>query len=541
MEMLEFTGNWFIDLGILGFVNLMEEVYGWDLEKIEKLLADDFEKTVFWYFPLGYLFYHSKLSALRKEIANIKKKIKEKEKELAKQKEELSTTPNNKEVEKIQKKIIKVQHKLEELEKELSNKEAIMSNAKREFIKRVSGEKLNLKNLIPDFKLNPPPYNRNFYLFNSKEMKKDIGKSLNYLILLLKGDFNRLSKIKSKGLSYEIYPDSTVNPFLFSQTEFPNVSYNLPHSISKLNRLIQIKLPLYLPLLTFYNAFYFIYGKSIVFYTNNLKISYAINTKLKLLSQKSKEQENLFKITWMAILDQLIEEKAEFSLEHMYLIEYSGISNQKLINVEYIGISKLQAEFLMDDKIRDRLNTNVITKATKQKIIETKWMIEEFIKNKPLLPIIFENINLFLNNTVNFKDTLIFIYSAALDKVIAELNMEKTNLFSDDFFFRNKLVYEKAKDTIRGYFYLRSVAEELFSQESQDERKALAYQLFSRLRKNQKYSFVNEILKALNRKEADGVKTLINHIFRNILSNDRTWQSDAVPILAGLIGGGSYE
>jgi len=25
---LEFTGNWFIDLGILGFVNLMEEVYG---------------------------------------------------------------------------------------------------------------------------------------------------------------------------------------------------------------------------------------------------------------------------------------------------------------------------------------------------------------------------------------------------------------------------------------------------------------------------------------------------------------------------------
>ena len=25
---LEFTGNWFIDAGILGFVNLMEEVYG---------------------------------------------------------------------------------------------------------------------------------------------------------------------------------------------------------------------------------------------------------------------------------------------------------------------------------------------------------------------------------------------------------------------------------------------------------------------------------------------------------------------------------
>ena len=81
----------------------------------------------------------------------------------------------------------------------------------------------------------------------------------------------------------------------------------------------------------------------------------------------------------------------------------------------------------------------------------------------------------------------------------------------------------------------------MFSQNSPDERKTLAYRLFSRLRKNQKYSFVNEILKALNGKDVDDVKTLINHIFRNILSNDKTWQSDAVPILAGLIGGGSDE
>jgi len=34
MQELRFTGNWFIDAGILGFVNLMEEVYGWDLKKI---------------------------------------------------------------------------------------------------------------------------------------------------------------------------------------------------------------------------------------------------------------------------------------------------------------------------------------------------------------------------------------------------------------------------------------------------------------------------------------------------------------------------
>lgn len=33
---LHFTGNWFIDAGILGFVNLMEEVYGWELEELQK-------------------------------------------------------------------------------------------------------------------------------------------------------------------------------------------------------------------------------------------------------------------------------------------------------------------------------------------------------------------------------------------------------------------------------------------------------------------------------------------------------------------------
>ena len=49
---LRFTGNWFIDAGILGFVNLMEEVYGLDFDVIisEKFNLEDFYYAYFLYY-----------------------------------------------------------------------------------------------------------------------------------------------------------------------------------------------------------------------------------------------------------------------------------------------------------------------------------------------------------------------------------------------------------------------------------------------------------------------------------------------------------
>ena len=34
-------GGWFIDAGMLGFVNLMEEVYGWDLAELNQRISDN--------------------------------------------------------------------------------------------------------------------------------------------------------------------------------------------------------------------------------------------------------------------------------------------------------------------------------------------------------------------------------------------------------------------------------------------------------------------------------------------------------------------
>jgi len=55
-EDFRFTGNWFIDAGILGFVNLMEEVYGWDLEELQRRIWKEPEKVYYGYFPLAYFY-----------------------------------------------------------------------------------------------------------------------------------------------------------------------------------------------------------------------------------------------------------------------------------------------------------------------------------------------------------------------------------------------------------------------------------------------------------------------------------------------------
>jgi hypothetical protein len=38
---LQFTGNWFIDAGILGFVNLMEEIYGCNLLDLQNKFSEE--------------------------------------------------------------------------------------------------------------------------------------------------------------------------------------------------------------------------------------------------------------------------------------------------------------------------------------------------------------------------------------------------------------------------------------------------------------------------------------------------------------------
>ncbi|MEM3928596.1 MAG: hypothetical protein QXT07_06575, partial [Archaeoglobaceae archaeon] len=67
---LEFTGNWFIDAGILGFVNLMEEIYGWDLEELQERILKEPEVVYYGYFPLAY--FYNLLDSKKKDEAKYK-------------------------------------------------------------------------------------------------------------------------------------------------------------------------------------------------------------------------------------------------------------------------------------------------------------------------------------------------------------------------------------------------------------------------------------------------------------------------------------
>ncbi len=75
---LRFTGNWFIDAGILEFVNLMEEVYGWDLEELQEKIKENPELIYYGYFPFAYFYKLSQNEAkkLRIDVAIKNEKIK---------------------------------------------------------------------------------------------------------------------------------------------------------------------------------------------------------------------------------------------------------------------------------------------------------------------------------------------------------------------------------------------------------------------------------------------------------------------------------
>ena len=125
MQELRFTGNWFIDAGILGFVNLMEEVYGWDLEFLNEKLKENPERVFCCYFPLAYLFYHSKVRGAYNEIQNIRKQIRKNQEKIEKKEQELiqinryTSTSDARQKNKLTNKINKIKENINSLNDEI--------------------------------------------------------------------------------------------------------------------------------------------------------------------------------------------------------------------------------------------------------------------------------------------------------------------------------------------------------------------------------------------------------------------------------------
>ncbi len=555
---LSFTGNWFIDAGILGFVNLMEEVYGWDLKKLKEEIKNNSDVVYYGYFPFAYLFYHSKIRGTYKKIANNNKEIRDKKTKLREEEKKLlkKEDKDNEKRGKIQNKIDEIKdeigkfdekndelrrnlnkEKIELQEKINPNITEILKNANKDFSN--SKEKINL--LIPDFELNIPASHRNFFLYNPK---KEIHISFSYLYWLLKKDYLKLEKIrqetsekKKQELTYEKFPDSTVNPFLFSYG-IENLSYSLPLTLEQRENSMGIKLPIYLIHLSFYNSFEFIDGRNIMFYANNLELCYKINTKIKskLKLLRKEGSQSIFQITLASIIDTLAEEKSKFSLENMYLIEYENIEHLKLKGVEYIEIPKLQASIILEDIITDNLNKSIAVQKLKENKFIYLWLLEEFIKNKPLYPLISKHIYLGISGNLqknHFISKTTSLYALAIDANIKQFNKNSNKkVFSDDFFESYEWLVDKIKED---YKCMRKESYNMRDIFKDSDKEKVIYSLFSTVENHNKTEFLDVIIKNLLDKE-DSEKTLYinNYLFKYVLNNDICWENYALSLIVNI-------
>jgi len=485
---LEFTGNWFIDAGILGFINLMEEVYGWDLEELQRRIKEEAEVVYYWYFPIGYVCH-----VVRETQA---KKGSEKIEEINKVIRKISNPPKT------------------EDKRELFNKAWVWIQINEPLIDKTKSGKSRVKlswsgkyRLLTNFPLFQPGY--------VLEKQRSIFMSL----------------LGLKALDYELliyYIDKTTSKFLPSLSEFPNISYT--KSCLTMDALLSLSPRVPMFILTYPLAF-ISHPKleyQVMVYSPDLGFTYNVNKKLsKYLGKSEQNSGDLLKVTWRSIIDSLTEIESLWSIENMYLIKIKPPHGQKqdLEDVEFIGISKLQAAILLDDTIREALNFRLNVKDTDKQI----WILEQFIGNKALYPIILKHVEYCLSNNcrVNYRAS---VYALCIDAKIREY--QGTNeLFGENFLTNYRQILWDIKDSYRRTSsYVNKVIRQILDKDN-------CPQLISTIKKGNKISFVNYLLKRFLEKSNSNV----DFIFQNIVNNDVSWQNYALSLLAGIMGGVSED
>jgi len=610
-EELKFTGNWFIDAGILGFVNLMEEVYGWDLEELQRRIKTEPEKVYYGYFPLAYFYKLSKnkkQNITRKALQlieqstergrNLLEKVwwnlivdafeddwlswklgKMHEKELldnktGKLKPEYEDERYRELIRKREDALNKLNECEESIRSLLGKRRKFFENNKHKFtleelealenaISRYERETNNcleltkdaldvhkelkkyLKSLWGEIKANQSVLVQKSRFFR---IPVDSGFYKNYLffnysrgILEQLEDTWNLINGNAEYSKYLSKIDKTLSKFLPSDSEFSNIYY----TPLRIEPLLQYSKYIFVYLLNFLNAFNRVGSIGYMFfYGSTLEFSYHVNKRLKVLLTQVSEKRSIFRVTWQAVIDTITEEKAKWSLENMYLIQFQGINQQNLVNVEYIGIPKLHASVILDDNIREALNSKLPIKIKgnskskpKEKLknsdFESIWLLEEFLRQRPLYPLIIKHVwNGIKNGFLNRKASL---YALAIDSKLRQEGTFKA-IFDKAFFERPKRAAVEVKDFYKDMSYVAMIIKEVSSEIGGDN---LIHPLFSALRRHDRNAFVNTLLKALlQAKSKDKVTTINNYLFRRVLSNDTSWEDFALALVVGLVGGG---
>jgi len=561
---LEFTGNWFIDAGILGFVNLMEEVYGdtWNnangvflnilLNKFPSLSKNQINNLftcAFWYKTIK----DTVLRWVRKD--NFKKKI---IKNLAK----IDSENLTKDIEKnISKKIA---------EWHCNKISTVVTKSTQEVYSLIIEFNRFLKEIMRESYL---PYEKGLRkIYASNSNKKTIVENLDNVGFIAYDSFftnlsffnpstNKYGKegevlkrfdaflnnyfVRNDSFAPDLF-DKSLSPFVYSVSHFNNQLYGKPQTLKNIERIFGINPVGYI--LSFPLAFVWIRGKYYMFYSPYLEFTYAVNKKLKFLiegSQKNNEKKSIFEITWSAIIDKVNEYKAISSLENMYIVEYSGITNQQIQNVEYIGISKPQASLIIDDYIRDHLNKSIPTlKKDANKRTTWIWLLEEFVKSRSLMPHIINYIHGKISDDWKENEKNVgkytLITSLAIDAEIKKMKSKvyEESVFDTTYFFTYKNVVSNVKTTISTMYSSQKTVQNIVKKYNKTK---VTSPLLGYIKGRNKYGFVNLLLKYMIGRDCqynEGKSLLVNYLFNNVLSNDLCWENYALPIVIGITYGG---
>lgn len=547
MSKLEFTGNWFIDGGILGFVNLMEEVYDWNLEELQQKILKDDEKIYYGYFPFAYL-YKWLLEKNKTEKSKLKPEL------IQKLKEEIENNKFSKEElfdfvwynficelfedffveEKL--KLLQQEELYNKIKKKFNynNKNDFLTIGKlkktnddlKSFLKKewkdfCKKQKLNKKNSI-FFRIPiDSGFYKNFLFFNTSKGNLEQKKSFYNLI-----SFNYKEEKILKII------DKTINKLLFSEEESPNINYTRFSSSILKN---QIKY-LFVYLICFKYSFknYKNIG-NIFFYSNDLNFCYNVNKKLKKYEEKIKNYKNeneIFKVTLDQLIDLIFEYKSSWFLENMYIISYYKLDNKSQQNVEYIGIPKLQASILLDDTLRNHINIYIQYKSKHFKGNKYIWILKEFIKGQPLTPIFLQHLKLVLANETQLQFSV--FYCCLIEAVIKKLK-EKKGIFSSDFFTQNyKEINKEIKTEFRTAYYYSTQETKRLIKDSK-HREKIAYLLLNSLYMDDKSNFINILLKEINNPTININNGFLKWLLENIVENNISWKEYGLFITAGLV------
>ena len=610
-DALNFTGNWYLDLGILGFLRIMEEFWRLSLDDLRDIVNKDTDRTIFGFFPIAY-FHHllsrkidDKFEEAHREGDKLEKELKKLSLELEDITEQLKSRRSKKLLAKkekleekrkfLEKELNEFRKKLKELEdkyrdlismknknnlkesiEKLHSKEGIF-NVAWEYIRNLAIILQRISNTINELKKRKKKSKKqtrpskdssssvegtlkipvsslflhNFMMFNPSLSEEDAFKACLWMILSIdlsnpktiemSQRFIESQTSKSKGWFMKQLEtlqklDKTISKFLASESKLTNVYY-APTNSRTLYKLIRI------PPLVFLMCFELAFERfgdlgNYAFYSPDLEFAYTVNKKMRIKKEYVKGK-GILRFTWDAIIDSLHERYATWVLEDMYIIKYdwqrdprTGKPRPVLIKVEYIGIDKLRASLIIDDKIRRSLNLRLVIRKDKE-VLMNVWLIERFLQGDSLYPLILTYFrHIVSEHRLEYPKQKL---KRVLATEIALLKAKRTKkLFGLEFFEGEWIV----KNNIREFLAnLRMVSKivNIISTPERDKLASFILKLLSALERRNRNIFMNILLTELNKYRIEIPDNVLKALFSNTFMKEH-WEYFALGLLISLWG-----